>query len=262
MTSDHFLFRHRYIGPIEITFFVPCYNEENNILFTIQTLERATKHFRDLRYEILIFDDASQDQTSESVLKYIQDHPTLPISLIRNQKNQGLGHNYFRGAKLALGNYYMLVNGDNDIHEDFIVKILSHRGKADLIIPYIVNQKDRSWTRQVISHLFTCCVSFLSGNRLRYYNGQVLHLRETILMSNVKTNSLSYQAELICEAIRRGHSYLEVSSVAQLGPNQKNNAFILKNFYLVGQALMRIFLYRLKSMMERILSPRCKISKT
>jgi glycosyltransferase involved in cell wall biosynthesis len=48
---------------IEIGFLVPCLNEEENVLGTIETITRAMDRVGS-RYEIPAFDDGSQDNTS------------------------------------------------------------------------------------------------------------------------------------------------------------------------------------------------------
>ena len=49
---------------IDITFFVPCCNEEKNI---VKTLENIINSVGNIKYEILVCDDGSKDKTIEVV---------------------------------------------------------------------------------------------------------------------------------------------------------------------------------------------------
>ena len=53
---------------INITFFVPCCNEEKNI---VKTLENIINSVGNIKYEILVCDDGSKDNTKEIVKNYI-----------------------------------------------------------------------------------------------------------------------------------------------------------------------------------------------
>ena len=53
-TQNQFLVR--IDSECDITFFVPCYNEENNVLSTFENIIRAGREV-DITYEILLVDD-------------------------------------------------------------------------------------------------------------------------------------------------------------------------------------------------------------
>jgi len=55
-------------------FVVPCLNEEENVLGTIETITKAMERV-DCRFEILVFDDGSQDNTSGVVAAYQSANP-------------------------------------------------------------------------------------------------------------------------------------------------------------------------------------------
>ena len=70
----------------DITFFVPCYNEEKNIQNTINTLISSLKKFN-LKFEIIIVDDCSTDNTNKIIKEIIESNIDLNIELITNNKN-------------------------------------------------------------------------------------------------------------------------------------------------------------------------------
>lgn len=230
-------------GGIAITFFVPCYNEEENVEKALEAIQRVMAS-RGLTYEVLVMDDGSADKTSEAVRRYQAAHPDAPIRLHRNPTNLGLGTCYLEGASLAKGEYYMIVNGDGDLSADSLSAIVDRMGQADIISPYLANQKDRPLLRRVLSAIFKKLVDFLGGCPLRYYNGPVLHRRSNIVGAGIRARGFGYQAELLCDLIRRGCSVIEVPYTS-VYPHQQTDAFRLKNILSVGESLVRIFWTRM-----------------
>ena len=107
---------------IQVSFFVPCYNEEKNIINTLNCIKEASKL---CNYEILVVDDCSQDKTIDMVNSFKELNKNVNVTLIKRLKNCGLGYNYFDTIKSARGKYYMLINGDKSEAEILIKRGLS-----------------------------------------------------------------------------------------------------------------------------------------
>lgn len=135
----------------------------------------------------------------------------------------------------------MLINGDNDIPAEDLAAVIAMRGKADIVAPYIMNQNERPFLRRGLSYLFTAFVNLASGNHLRYYNGPVLHVRENVIRFEPPTFGFAYQAELLCRALSRGCSYLEVPFHSLKRHYGRTAAFRFSNIVAVTQSLVRIF---------------------
>ena len=197
---------------------------------------------KNFTYEVIIVDDGSTDGTNQAVQKYQQANPRMPIILRRNPRNRGLGYNYLHSAKQARGRYYMLVNGDNDIPARDLALILEGRDKADLCIPYL-GRDERPLFRQAVSKIFTFVVNLIAGHKLRYYNGPVLHLRENVVRFAPNTRGYAYQAELLCRALRRGCTYIEIPfhSKMKRRVRTRTSAFRLSNIFSVCRSLLRVF---------------------
>ena len=54
-----------------ISIVTPCYNEEANIIATLDTIQQALRD-SPLRWEALVIDDASRDRSVELVIDYIR----------------------------------------------------------------------------------------------------------------------------------------------------------------------------------------------
>lgn len=233
---------------IDVTFFVPCLNEQDNIINTINTILSAVKKLN-ITYEILIIDDASTDKTKEIIGSFIKQNPSLNIKTKYNETTKGLGYNYIEGAYIGSGKHYMLVNGDNSEPEETLLTILKNLGKADLIIPYFGPYDKRSFLRKLISFIFNRTVNIISGYKLHYFNGPVLHIRENVMRWHPITHGFAYQAELICLLLDQKKSYIEV-----VVPNVDRvygitKAFNFKNFCSVAHSLLEISIRRLRKIL-------------
>jgi len=230
----------------QISFFVPCLNEEPNVAGALDAITGATEDVP-VSYEILVVDDASTDGTVAVVRGYMDARPELSIVLVTNATHRGLGSNFLLGARMATGRYYMLVNGDNVERRELIAAILSRLGKADIVIPYFGRLDRRPFFRRVVSRAFTLLVNLLSGHRIQYYNGAVAHLRENVLAHHAGTPGFGHQAELIARLIARGATYTEVEVPMQERQHGDSSAFRWRNFLSVASSLGRILRNRFTS---------------
>lgn len=244
-------------GAIDLTIFVPCYNEALLIERTLDTIREAADGFP-FRYEVLIYDDASKDRTSEVVQAYIakQRLSTDQFVLIRNEKNAGIGINYFRAAERGRGEYFIVLFGDNSEPASSIRKMFDLLGKADVIIPFIdsrvfntrFNSDHRGMLRRICSINFARLVRLFSGHRIRYFNGFVLHRRANVLKHRISTYGLGYQAELLCRVLNDPEvTYLEVRVPCDSRTDGSSTAFKPRNVVSVAGSLCRILMYRLRS---------------
>ena len=56
---------------VDLTVFIPCYNEEQNIISTLDKVNKALTLCRDLSYKILIINDCSSDGSLKLIQSYI-----------------------------------------------------------------------------------------------------------------------------------------------------------------------------------------------
>ena len=73
----------------DVTFFVACYNEEENVISAIEAVPAACLE-AGCTFDIVIVDDSSTDASVRLIREYMGRFPNLPITLVVNQANQGL----------------------------------------------------------------------------------------------------------------------------------------------------------------------------
>jgi len=233
---------------LDITCFVPCLNEEKNISLALDALISAIR-CTNLNYEIIVVDDKSQDASKEIVKEYISKSNNDSISLIENKFNKGLGRNYIDTAFIANGKYYMLINGDNAEPEETILTLISRVGEADMIIPFFGNNDSRSSNRVYISKAFTMLINLISGYKIQYYNGPVIHKRFNVMRWSSDTHGFAYQAEIIVKVLDEKGSFLEVAVHNSDRQEGSSKAFTIKNLLSVSHSTLQIFLRRVRSIL-------------
>lgn len=234
---------------IMLTIYVPCYNEEKLIERTLDTIREATAQFG-FRYEVLVYNDASKDRTGEVVGAYIQRHGLQEsFYLINNEKNAGIGVNYYRAAERGRGEYFIVVFGDNAEPVESLRRVFNLIGKADVIIPYFdtrlfdlrFNGDNRNFIRRFISIVFAWIVRAISGHNIKYFNGFVIHRRANVLKHRRDTYGLGYQAELLCCVLSEPDtSFLEVKVFNYDRVEGMPTAFKPRNVVSVLGSLWRI----------------------
>lgn len=226
-----------------ITFIIPCFNEEKNVINAVRKVTEAAGILK-LSYDIVVFDDASADNTYGIVEQYIKENPTEPVKVYRNKKNRGVAYNFVEGAFQGQGKYCRLVCGDDVESLDIHVTLLKEMNKADMIIPYYTSIANRSSFRHLVSHSFTKCVNLITGFSIKYYNGCPIYLRKDVMRWHVESTGLGYQAELITRLLREQKSYVEVPLV---GYDREGSASLrLRNILSVCHSLVKLALGRLR----------------
>jgi len=228
----------------DLSLFVACYNEEEGIIPTLETVVSAANEVG-ISYDIVIMDDCSTDRSVEVILEYLRKHPDLPITLFVNEVNQGVGSNYAEAAFRCRGKYYRMICGDNVESKGTLVSIFRRIGEADMIIPYPADTTFRGPFRRSVSRSFTLLVNLLSGYRIRYYNGLAVHFRYNVMRWHSNSHGFGFQADLITRLLDLKASYIEIP----VYPNERaagaTKAFKFRNICSVGHTLLEIWLRRL-----------------
>jgi glycosyltransferase involved in cell wall biosynthesis len=230
---------------LDLTIFISCYNEEQYIVPTIETVRDALDEVGSINYEIIVIDDCSKDSSSALVSGYIAAHPDERVLLRANKVNRGLAQNYLDAAFIGKGKYYRLVCGDNAEPQATMVAVFREIGKADMIIPYYVSSEGKSLYRRLLSNTYTVIVNLISGFHLHYYNGLAVHLRHNVMRWHSNTRGFGFQADIICLLLEQGFSYKEVAvKTVERRVSGSSNALNFKNNLSVAHTLVDLIFRR------------------
>jgi glycosyltransferase involved in cell wall biosynthesis len=240
------------LAPLDLTVFISCYNEEQYIVPTIQTVRDALDEVGSISYEIIVVDDCSTDGSSALVRSYIAAHPDERVLLRTNRVNRGLAQSYLDAAFVGKGKYYRLICGDNAEPQATMVSVFREIGNADMIIPYYVTTEGKNLYRRFLSNAYTALVNLISGLRLHYYNGLAVHLRHNVMRWHSNTRGFGFQADLICLLLNQGFSFKEVPvKTIERRVSGSSNALTLKNMLSVAHTLIDLIFRRIANWVYR-----------
>ena len=97
----------------KILLFIPAYNCQKQIT---RVLDQLTPDILKFISEIIVVNNISTDDTEQKVLAYKKEHTDLPLHLLRNQENYGLGGSHKVAFQYALKNgfsHIIILHGDD-----------------------------------------------------------------------------------------------------------------------------------------------------
>lgn len=110
-------------GKDRILLFIPAYNCEKQIVRVLGQLDEKMMRFIS---EVIVVNNRSTDGTEAAVIDFMEKHPKMPVTLLRNKENYGLGGSHkvaFRYAVEQGFDYVIVLHGDDqgNIHDMYKV---------------------------------------------------------------------------------------------------------------------------------------------
>ncbi|KAE8813786.1 dolichol-phosphate mannosyltransferase subunit 1 [Hordeum vulgare] len=213
-------------GRPEYSIIVPTYNERLNVALIVYLI---FKHLPDSKFEIIIVDDGSPDDTQDVVKQLQQLYGEDRVLLRARPRKLGLGTAYMHGLKHASGEFVVIMDADLSHHsEEHMysnfsfnhIPSLTRKQKetgADIVTGtrYVSNGGVHGWNlmRKLTSRganvlaqtLLRPGASDLTGS-FRLYKRSVL---EDVISSCVSKGYV-FQMEMIVRATRKGYHIEEV----------------------------------------------------
>lgn len=214
---------------------IPAYNESENIVATLENVTTALEPLA-LPHEILVVDDGSRDDTAALVETMAARFPH--VRLLKNERNMGFGWSYRRGVETASRAFIVMVHGDNAWGWATLREFFRHTGEADVIIGYTQHMlQSRTWTRTLVSKLFTFLINRITRRGLTYYNGLQIHRAPILKALRIESHGYGFQAEVLVKALRLAPSFVEVPMDLIERQKGESKAFRVKNFVDVWRTL-------------------------
>jgi len=119
-----------------VVIFIVAYHAESTLEAVLSRIPQSL--FSDYDCSILVVDDASEDRTLEVGRGYQLRHPDVPMTVLRNEYNQGYGGNQKVGYTHAIAqraDAVALLHGDAQYAPEELPKLLAPvcRGEADAV---------------------------------------------------------------------------------------------------------------------------------
>ena len=134
----------------KILLFIPMYNCEKQITRVLSQINDENKKFFS---EIIVVNNRSTDNGEQAVADYCKNHPDLPIKLLRNDENYGLGGSHKVAFYYAIDNnfdYVIVLHGDD-------------QGDISNLVPYLKSKEYEN---------YDCFLGarFMKGSKLQGYS--------------------------------------------------------------------------------------------
>ena len=165
-----------------ITFGIASYNNVKNLLLTLNTINKTMKNYKNLKYEIIIINDNSTDDTDYK-LKNIKKNN---VKYFKNKLNLGFGKSILKAAELGKGKFFKIIHSGNIENSRELQTYINNIYKYKVIIPYIIDK--RVFYRKFISKFCTFIFNLVSGKNIKYYQSPLMCSRREFIKLFPKNN--------------------------------------------------------------------------
>lgn len=140
---------------MKITVILPAYNESESLK---EILPKLYKIVGD-NLEVIVVDDASQDNTSETARN-------CGAKVIRNPYNMGNGASIKRGIRKAGDGIVVLMDADGQHPPEEIPKLIEQLDHYDMVIGARTDSP-QAWWRKLANNIFNLLSSYVSGVEIK-----------------------------------------------------------------------------------------------
>lgn len=128
----------------EVSIFMPCYNAENFISKTLDTVfEQSFKDF-----ELICLDDGSSDNTLKVLKEYDKKYSNMRVYHRENEGGKGTTK---YGCQYLTGKYSCVIDNDDYLDKDYLKKLYEVMEKNDSDMAVCAFQREDFETRKVYS---------------------------------------------------------------------------------------------------------------
>ena len=204
-------------GEIEVSMFIPCFNESRVIESTVRETLAALESL-DLNFELIIADDGSTDGTSDKVTEKFQDDNRVRV--FRNTPNLGRGEILNLAFKTGKGKIFAFCDADLSADlKDLPVLIGEVRDKG-----YDISTGSRwvrgagvhrSRKRIALSLIYNKFIALLFSSKVKDHQCGFKAFKREVILEIAEDSGLnrirrwSWDTEILVRAQKKGYSIYE-----------------------------------------------------
>jgi glycosyltransferase involved in cell wall biosynthesis len=152
---------------VELSLVMPAYNEGDSIEGALGTLDRVIKD-AELRYEIVVVDDGSLDDTRLKAINYASRNGHVRV--VGYSKNVGKGYAVKEGFMQAEGDAVVFVDSDMEIDLEKVSSYVEALQHGDIAIAskwHPESTVEMPLARRILGHGFNILVRLMTGVKSR-----------------------------------------------------------------------------------------------
>jgi glycosyltransferase involved in cell wall biosynthesis len=240
-----------------VTVLLPAFNESAILEENVGVLRRYLAGLRDrFRFELLIVNDGSRDDTGEIAEQLAQRHPEIRV--LHHPRNFGLGQAFKTGFAHSSGDYVVTLDIDLSYGPEHVTalldRIVATRSKLVLASPYMKGGRITNvpWLRRQLSIWANRFLGLFAHGNLstltamtRAYDGpfiRALALRATGMEVMPET---IYKSMIMRARIEQIPAHLDWSRQIAAGPRRKSSMRIVRHMFatLLSGFIFRPFMF-------------------
>ncbi len=190
-----------------LSIILPAYNEEENLLNTVQLLKEKISPLVP-SVEILIVDDGSTDRTGE-IADGMAERDSI-VRVFRHPTNQGPGSGVHTALPLARGEWIIFIPADIAIDLDQFQKYLEAAKECDVVVGIRSDRSDYSLLRKLSSVVYIALIKLLFNMKERQFNYVHMYRRNIFDHFHVDMKGVFITAEIMIKARDAGFRLKEV----------------------------------------------------
>jgi glycosyltransferase involved in cell wall biosynthesis len=163
---------------MELSIVIPVYNEEENVDPLIHEINAAVRPLG-MRYEIVVVDDGSKDNTFTALAQLYQSEPHLRV--VRLKRNFGQTAAVAAGLAYANGEVVVMMDGDGQNDPADIPALLAELDRGnDLVSGWRHSRRDALLSRRLPSWIANRLISQMMEVRLHDYGCTLKAMRKDV----------------------------------------------------------------------------------
>jgi glycosyltransferase involved in cell wall biosynthesis len=204
----------------EISLIMPCYNEEEVVVYTIPQLVEAFEKAGH-RLELVACDNGSQDRTGEIIRSFVARG--LPVVYHRVEQNQGYGQGILQAIPVCTAPWIGIIHADGQVDAEDAARLFDALKHRDPMALGKVRRRFRldGLTRKIVSVVYNGLV-FVLWPRLGSIdiNGspKIVH-RDVIAAMDLQSTDWFIDPEMMIKAHYLGVRVLEMNVFARMRSN-------------------------------------------
>jgi glycosyltransferase involved in cell wall biosynthesis len=206
----------------KLLIFVIAYYAETTLKSVLERIPASV--FEDYDCHVLVVDDASDDRTFAIGREYQRSHPSIPMTVLRNEYNQGYGGNQKVGYTYAIAegfDFVAMVHGDGQYAPEELPRLLEplRRGDADAV--FGSRMMDRFGAlkggmplyKYVGNKVLTMAQNAMLGTQLsEFHSGYRIYSVKTLngIQYRLNSNDFHFDTEIIIQLFNAGARIVEL----------------------------------------------------
>jgi glycosyltransferase involved in cell wall biosynthesis len=220
--------------------FFPCFNEEANVELMVEQLQKVLPKLAK-KYEIIIVNDGSRDNTSKIARKLQRQHKNVRI--VNHLENRGYGASLRSGFDAAKYDWLFFTDGDLQFDVEQLEKFIQFSDRYDVIIGYRTNRAEGK-LRAFNARLYKLYVDLLFRLNVKDIDCAFKLLRtKTIQSLNLESTGAFISSEFLYRLKKKGLKFKQLPVThypRQYGKPTGNNIRVI---FKAGWEALKLYLH-------------------